>query len=229
MIILTHNATRQAQRRGATQRSVELAAEFGSDTRASDGCFLRVLTDRAGQRALRLYPLGVHEIQRALGTAVMTEENERGRIVVDVLPTRREVGVGRYRRHHRLAAHGHRSTVQWATSKQRTLTRRGTRAFMRAKAEAIAAARNRTLIGEPLLQLPHQNASPAAKGFAHNRVPIRYAIVVDETGWLASLAAMFATLAPLPHDPRVAEDGYDAASTDTLAEELTQRYETAVQ
>ena len=105
MVILTHYAARQAQRQGATHRSVELAAEFGARARARGGLFVRVLTKRAAQQAQRLHPLGVHTVQRALGTTIITDENDDRRTVVFVLPKRREVGAGRYHKHHREAVH----------------------------------------------------------------------------------------------------------------------------
>ena len=105
MIILTHHATRQAQRRGVTHRSVELAVEFGARARTRDGCFVRILTERAAQQAQRLQPLGVHEVQRALGTTVITEEIDTLKTVITVLSKHKAIGPGRYHKRRRYAAH----------------------------------------------------------------------------------------------------------------------------
>ena len=102
-------------------------------------------------------------------------------------------------------------------------------ALIETNEEAVATNRNRTLVRETLLRVSNHDVYPGSNAFAPTGVEVRCAIEIDETGMVACIDVSLQIFAPLPHDPRVAEDGYDAASTDTLTEELTQRYETAVQ
>ncbi|MCH8866906.1 MAG: hypothetical protein IID58_08655 [Proteobacteria bacterium] len=66
---------------------------------------MRILTERAAQQAQRRHPLGVHEVQRALGTTVITEESDTLRTVITVLSKHKAIGPERYNKHHREAVY----------------------------------------------------------------------------------------------------------------------------